>query len=120
MRLLLGSGGFRTEQRRALLTAAMRDFFGDAPEILFVPYALDDHDAYTQTMIDNGLNAGYQLRGIHTTDNPVAAVKDAQAIYVGGGNTFRLIRSLHELNLVEAIRSRIRWTTSFWVTRSSV
>ena len=108
MRLLLGSGGFRTEDRRHTLFDAMRDFFGATTEILFIPYALGDHDAYTQAIVDQGFHAGYQLRGIHATNNPVAAIKDAHAVYVGGGNSFRLVRKLHELNLAEAIRNRVR------------
>ena len=108
MRALLGSGGFRTDERRELLVQTMREFFGDVGSILFVPYALADHDGYLDLMREKGLDAGYRLDGIHTHDNPVAAVKEAQAIYVGGGNTFRLIRQLHELNLVETIRNRVR------------
>ena len=44
MRLLLGSGGFRTEERVAFLAGEMRRHFGDIRKILFVPYALADHD----------------------------------------------------------------------------
>jgi hypothetical protein len=38
MRVLLGSGGFRTPERVSLLAAAMRAFFGDVDRLLFVPY----------------------------------------------------------------------------------
>jgi peptidase E len=57
---------------------------------------------------ERGLHAGYRLVGIHTCRDPVAAVLDAPAIYVGGGNTFRLLAALYQRNLLEPIRKRIR------------
>lgn len=107
MHLLLGSGGFRTPDRLALLTEQMRAFFGEIDEVLFVPYALMDHDRYLQAVTARGLNAGLSLKGIHREPDPAQAVAEARAIYVGGGNTFRLINALHELNLLDAIRSRV-------------
>lgn len=108
MRLLLGSGGFRTPDRLALLTDQMRSFFGEEAEILFVPYALSNHDRYVEVMTEKGLNAGFALRGIHREPDPIRAVQDADAIYVGGGNTFRLLNALYELDLVDAIREQVR------------
>lgn len=50
---------------------------------------------------------GYDTEGIHTHQNPVDAVKKAQCIFIGGGNTFALLKTLYELNLVETIRKRV-------------
>lgn len=47
------------------------------------------------------------MEGIHQQENPVEAVKRAQAIFIGGGNTFRLLKKLYELDLIEAIRKRV-------------
>jgi hypothetical protein len=44
MRILLGSGGFRTEERVRFLAEQMREFFGNIGRVLFVPYALQDPD----------------------------------------------------------------------------
>lgn len=107
MRLLLGSGGFRSDQRRSFLVDQMRDHFGAIRSILFLPYALADHDGYVAAMTQRGYDAGYELVGIHTFDDPVAAVRAAEAIYVGGGNTFRLTADLHRLGLIEPIRQRV-------------
>ncbi|MFQ5489130.1 MAG: dipeptidase PepE [Phycisphaerae bacterium] len=107
MKALLGSGGFRTPERVDFLAAQMRDFFGPIDRLLFVPYALADHDAYLSMLTGRGLHAGYELDGIHRHDNPVAAVEEAQAVYVGGGNTFRLLAELYSQGLIEVIRRRV-------------
>lgn len=105
--VLLGSGGFRTPERRERLVAAMRRHFGGVERLLFVPYAGGDLDVYTERMIDAGLNAGYRLDGIHRAADPVAAIEEAEGIYIGGGNTFRLIDRMHRLGLLEPIRRRV-------------
>ncbi len=108
MRLLLGSGGFRTEERIANLAEHMQAHFGDVDRLLFIPYALADHDGYVGMMTQRGIHAGYTLDGIHRHDDPVRAVKEAPAIFVGGGNTFRLVTDLYRYGLVDVIRERVR------------
>ncbi|MBC8369558.1 MAG: dipeptidase PepE [Planctomycetes bacterium] len=106
-RVLLGSGGFRGDDRREFLCEQMRDFFGDISQLLFVPYAGGNYDQYLTAMIEAGFDAGYELVGIHSFDDAVEAVNNAQAIYVGGGNTFRLIKKMHENNTLQAIQRRV-------------
>jgi dipeptidase E len=108
MQVLLGSGGFRTPERINLLQAEMRRHFGPASRLLFIPYALADHDRYVAVLTERGLSAGYPLDGIHRHADPHRAVRDAKAIYVGGGNTFRLLDALYRHDLLEAIRDRVR------------
>jgi len=80
MRLLLGSGGFRTEERRARLTGQMQSFFGNIERLLFIPYARNDHDRYIEDLVEKGLHAGYALDGIHQRADPRKAVQDVSAI----------------------------------------
>ncbi len=108
MRLLLGSGGLRTPERVAFFTEQMRSFLGSLDRVLFVPYALRDHDAYLEMMATRGLNAGYRLDGIHRHTDPVRAVRDAAAIFIGGGNTFRLLHDLYRHDLLDPIHERVR------------
>src|SRR5262245_4914231 len=108
MRLLLGSGGFRTDERIRNLRAHLKSHLGEAARVLFIPYALHDHDKYVQTMNERGLSAGYELVGIHHAANPREAVLQAEAIYIGGGNTFRLLNALYKHDLLDAIRERVR------------
>lgn len=106
-RLLLGSGGFRTDERVERLAAAMRKHFGDIEKLLFVPYALHDHDKYVEMLTENGLHAGYTLDGIHRHDDPLQAVEQADGIYVGGGNSFRLLHDLYANKLIDVVRRRV-------------
>jgi dipeptidase E len=108
MRILLGSGGFRTEERVRFLVGEMKAFFGDVGRVLFVPYALQDHDRYLQVLAEKGLDAGYVLDGIHRYPDPAEAVRRAEALYVGGGNTFRLLGELYRFGLLDLIRARVR------------
>jgi dipeptidase E len=108
MRVLLGSGGFRTPERVQFLAEQMKTFFGPVERLLFIPYALRDHDGYVQGLIDKGLHAGYALDGIHRHPNPQQAVREARAIFIGGGNTFRLLGDLYRFDLLDVIRERVR------------
>lgn len=81
--------------------------------VLFVPYALADHDAYTASVAGALARHGVEATGIHAADDPVAAVRDAGVVFVGGGNSFRLLRTLQRLGLVEAIRSAVSAGTRY-------
>ncbi len=107
MRVMLGSGGFRTPERVAFLVEQMRSFFGSIEYLLFVPYALADYDAYLDVLHQRGLDAGYRILGIHQADDPVAAVRTAPGLYIGGGNTFRLLATLYQQQLLDPIRDRV-------------
>lgn len=113
MSILLGSGGFRTPERIALLTKTMREHFGPIRKLLFVPYALQDHDKYSADVVTRGLNAGYDIDPIHSHDDPVRAIWQAEGIFIGGGNTFRLLKSLYDLHLLDVIRSKVQGGLSY-------
>lgn len=76
-------------------------------EITFIPYALTDYDGYTKKVADIFTDWGYKTRGIHTYPDPVSAIKQAKCIFIGGGNTFVLLRKLYDNGLVELIRKRV-------------
>ncbi|XP_032801656.1 alpha-aspartyl dipeptidase-like [Petromyzon marinus] len=86
----------------------LRDFLGSAvSRVLFIPYALQDHDAYTTAARTKFQSLGYEIDGIHKAEDPVEAVKNAQGIFIGGGNTFRLLKMLYDKRLVAEIRKRV-------------
>ena len=81
----------------------IRDFLGSAKSVAFVPFALFDRDGYTATVRERLGRMGYDVKQVKT-----AADLTGDAIFVGGGNTFRLLKTLYELKLVDAIRERVR------------
>ena len=87
--------------------AEIRDFLGDVKRVLFVPFALHDRDQYAATAQQRFARMGYELSSIHTAADPRQAVADTDAIFIGGGNTFRLLKSLYDAELLEPIRRRV-------------
>ena len=77
--------------------------------VLFVPYALFDCDGYAARARERFARMGFELQSIHDApDGATAAVERAEAIFVGGGNTFRLLNALWRKELVEPIARRVR------------
>jgi dipeptidase E len=88
--------------------AEMRDLLGaGVRRVLFVPWALFDRDAYAATARARFGAMSYQLDSIHEAADPRRAVAGAEAVFIGGGNTFRLLRQLYETDLLEPIRARV-------------
>ncbi len=50
---------------------------------------------------------GYDLISVHGVSNPQRAIKESDAVFVGGGNTFRLLKELYDWDLVEVIRRAV-------------
>jgi dipeptidase E len=88
---------------------AITTFLGpSASRVTFIPYAVHDCDAYAATAQARFEELGLALDSVHAHPRgPVEAVHEAAAVFIGGGNTFRLIDALWRLGLVEAIRARV-------------
>ncbi len=85
----------------------IRSFLGDLKRVLFVPFAIYDRDRYAATAQQRFARMGYELSSVHTAANPVETVNHTDAIFIGGGNTFRLLKSLYDFDLLDAIRARV-------------
>ncbi len=87
--------------------AEISNLLGPTHTLLFVPFALMDYEGYSATARGFFERIGYKLESIHTSADPVQAVREAEAIFIGGGNTFRLLKRLYDLKLIDPIRTRV-------------
>ena len=87
----------------------VKDFLGESgkEEILFIPYAgvRRTNDEYEQKVIDRLKNKN--IKSIHHYEDKISAIKNANSIAVGGGNTFMLLYTLYKLNLIEPIKEAV-------------
>jgi dipeptidase E len=82
----------------------IRSFLGSARHVLFFPFALHGRDAYASAVRKRFAAMGYSVESAHETAAPQKAVEETDAIFIGGGNTFRLLKALQDLDFIEAIR----------------
>ncbi len=94
-------------------STAIKNHFPAGCQVLFVPYALADHDKYEAIVREPFEAIGLKLKSIHQYDDPQQAIAEAQGIFIGGGNSFRLLKTLYDLNLIEAVRSAVENGTPY-------
>lgn len=86
----------------------IKDFLGsNVKNILFIPYALNDLDSYTNKVRNRFLDFGYNVLSPHENNNSKDALNKVDAIFTGGGNTFRLLTRLYEYDLLESIKNKV-------------
>lgn len=104
--LLLSSsrvfGGGHFEYARDVL----RDFLAGCDTLHFAPFAIADQDGYAATVSQTFAALGIEIVPLHRVDAR-RALESARALYVGGGNSFRLLKRLHELDVIELVRRRV-------------
>lgn len=79
-------------------------------ELLFIPFARPSgitHEAYTSRVAGFFEQIGIQVKGLHQYHQAEEAIRKAQAIFTGGGNTFLLLKTLQEMNLLSLIREQV-------------
>lgn len=109
LRLLLLSnsttygGGYLEHAREEI-----RSLFDGVGRILFVPFALHDQAAYADVARSHLEPLGFGVDRLEEGPSAVAAVESAEALFVGGGNTFRLLDRIQRSALIEPIRRRVR------------
>jgi len=88
------------------LLPVMKELFAGIDEIVFIPYARPggiSHDEYTARAGAGLATIGINVRGLHTFADPAQAIREAKGFFTGGGNTFVLVKQLHELNLMDQL-----------------
>ena len=103
----------------------IQKFLGEkSVKALFIPYAAvrlsyDDYEAKVEARF---AEIGHHVVSIHHFQDPVKAVEEAEAIVIGGGNTWRLVQQMHLNGLMEPIRNKVLSGTPFvgWSAGSNV
>ncbi|MGB6361187.1 MAG: dipeptidase PepE [Thermoanaerobaculia bacterium] len=91
----------------------VRDHFSDVDRVLFVPYAVRDRNRYAEQVRSRFAAMGLEVESIHESQDPLAAAERAQAFFVGGGNTFRLLAELYDNHLLASIRQKVAAGTPY-------
>src|SRR3989344_262611 len=85
---------------------AIMNFLGEIRSLLFIPYALYDLDNYFSTVEKRFGKMGIKTSPIHNAD-PLEAIKKAKGFFVGGGNTFRLLKKMNDSELIKPMRDAV-------------
>jgi dipeptidase E len=103
----------------------IKEFLGTRPvKALFIPYAAvtSSYDEYEEKVSERFREIGHEIVSIHRSKDKIAAVDEADAIVVGGGNTWMLLKLLRENNLIDIIRKKVFAGTPYigWSAGSNV
>lgn len=88
------------------LLPTLEQHFSNCETIVFIPYARPggiSHEEYTNKVQLAFSQIGKKVLGLHTFKNTIEAIKNAQGIFTGGGNTFLLVSQLYENNVMETL-----------------
>lgn len=117
MKLLLFSNSTNSgEQYLAYTIPYISEFIGNKRlKAVFIPFAgvTISWDDYYKMVADKLVKVGIDLKSLHTTENPVEAVEEAELIIAGGGNTFQLLKIVQEKKLLNTIRNKVVNNTPF-------
>lgn len=87
------------------------ELFSGIDEIIFVPFARPggiSHDDYTQNARNFFQQINIKVKGLHEFDDKIAAINSAKGFFTGGGNTFLLVKTLHEENLMSVLAENVK------------
>ncbi len=125
MRLLLISNSTNAgEQYLAYAMPQIGAFLRGVKRVAFIPYAgvRFSYDAYQEKVAKRFAEAGIAVDSVHQTTDPKAMLAEAEAIVIGGGNTWRLLQQMQENDLIGVIREKVLGETPYvgWSAGSNV
>jgi dipeptidase E len=86
----------------------IKSFLGSARKVLFFPFALFACDSYAAKAKARFSAMGYLLETAHAVPDPQKVIEQTDAVFIGGGNTFRLLKALQDLDLLDPIRRKVK------------
>lgn len=92
------------------LSPTLENHFKNVETIVFIPYARPNgisHDEYTEKVTEAFSKIDKKIVGLHTFENPAEAITKAQGVFTGGGNTFLLVKQLHQTGVMTALKNTL-------------
>lgn len=86
------------------------EHFNGVKAITFIPFARPlgiSHYEYTTRAATFFKDLGIDVKGLHTFSDPVQAIRESEAFFTGGGNTFLLVKTLHEQGLMQPLKEKL-------------
>ena len=88
----------------------LEEYYKNISNLLFVPFARPSgisHEEYTQKVSDRFSKLNIKTKGLHQYVDKIDVIKDSEAIFIGGGNTFLLLNELYNYNLIHPLREQV-------------
>jgi dipeptidase E len=98
------------------LLPTLQSHFKNCKSILFIPFARPSgisHDQYTSKVAEAFSTININVKGIHEFDNAEKAIKEAEGIFTGGGNTFLLVTQLYQHNIMQTLAQTVKNGTPY-------
>ncbi|MEN2415470.1 dipeptidase PepE [Flavobacterium mesophilum] len=98
------------------LLPTLQSHFKNCKSILFIPYARPSgisHDEYTQKVSQAFATINISVKGIHEFEDVQDAIKNAEGIFTGGGNTFLLVTQLYKNNIMQLLSETVKNGTPY-------
>ncbi|MFB3386790.1 dipeptidase PepE [Flavobacterium sp. LAR06] len=98
------------------LLPTLQVHFKNCKSILFIPFARPggiSHNEYTEKVAQAFTTINISVKGIHEFENPAEAIKNAEGIFTGGGNTFLLVTQLYKHNIMQLLSETVKNGTPY-------
>jgi dipeptidase E len=108
--LLASTSALFGEEYLAYLKPRIVNLFSGVNEIIFIPFARPggvSHNDYTKKVTDAFSDLNIRVTGLHTFEDPAKAIREAKGFFTGGGNTFLLVKTLHDLGLMDVLKDAV-------------
>ena len=127
--LLLSSSREGTTPYLSHALPLIKPFTETAKKWTFIPYAgvSFSYDKYLELVAAALSELNIEITSIHQYKDPKKALREADGVMVGGGNTFHLLHELYQYDLVSLLKNRINegmyyigWSAGSNVTGKSI
>jgi dipeptidase E len=98
------------------LLPTLKEHFKNCKSILFIPFARPggiSHNDYTEKVVLAFRIINISVKGIHEFENAEDAIKSAEGIFTGGGNTFLLVTQLYKHNIMQLLSETVKRGTPY-------